>query len=152
MKYFNLLTIIILLNSCSMIKTLPDISNSLSGFSEMIIPSYKEDLNQGSVIRVDKFSLIKPGMTSNEVIGLIGSPSIVDGFHSNQWEYIHYSILKDKTKIFFRITLLFENDKLAEIKKENFDNVAIVEKNNPDFSSIRKEEVSPKAKSWFNFW
>ncbi len=76
---------------------------------------YKEDLEQGSILeraQVDKLTL---KMRKSDVMALLGSPSIIDPFHLNQWDYINHSILFNKDDITYRLTLIFKGDLLDKI-------------------------------------
>jgi outer membrane protein assembly factor BamE (lipoprotein component of BamABCDE complex) len=46
---------------------------------------------------------------------LIGSPSIIDPFHSNQWDYINHTTRHERSDIHYRLALKFTQDKLATI-------------------------------------
>jgi len=146
------------LSSCTLIPDsikLPDFSESISQFSETIAPYiYKTDLKQGSVIRVDKFDLLKTGMTQEEVLKTIGSPSINDKFHKNQWEYIHHSFLKNDEILSLRITLYFEKEILSRIDLKNAEDLSRIEKNNINFENISPEDNQdePPKDDWYKFW
>ena len=61
--------------------------------------------------------LLEIGMTKNQVMDLIGSPSIIDPFHQYQWDYINHSSIEGETKIQYRLRLIFDGNILAEIDK-----------------------------------
>ncbi|MCS5586311.1 MAG: outer membrane protein assembly factor BamE [Gammaproteobacteria bacterium] len=73
------------------------------------------DVNQGSIL--DRFSInqLKVGMSKTQVQDLIGSPSVTDPFHNNQWDYINHSTLYEKDSISYRLTLIFDKNKLKDI-------------------------------------
>ena len=90
----------------SMSEFIPDIS----------LPTlFRSDINQGSVL--DRFSInqLKVGMSKAEVQDLIGSPSVADPFHNNQWDYINHSTLYKKDNINYRLTLIFDKNTLKNI-------------------------------------
>jgi len=143
------------LQSCYSLPKFPGFSESLSNLSEAITPEvYKRSTIQGSVIRKEKFDLIKVGMTKKEITSIIGSPSINDPFHSNQWNYFHHSKLSDNSILNFRITLLFDNQKLQRIVTKNIENISKVEEYNLDLEllSERKETLDNKKNLWYKFW
>ena len=146
------------LYSCSIYPTfneIPSLSENLSSLSEAFSPGgYKKDVIQGSVLREEKFNSVKLGMTKKEIVSIIGSPSISDPFHANQWEYIHYSVLKDDQVLSYRITLFFDENVLKDIKKQNSDKINLVEEKNFNFSPEmnNKDEKISEADPWFKFW
>lgn len=78
---------------------------------------YKADIKQGSVLKPAQVAKLKLGMSKTAVQDLIGSPSIIDPFHPNQWDYINHSTLHKKDDIHTRLTLIFQKNQLIEIKK-----------------------------------
>ena len=98
----------------SMSKLIPDIS----------LPTlFRSDINQGSIL--DRFSInqLKVGMTKTEVQDLIGSPSVADPFHNNQWDYINHSTLYKKDNINYRLTLIFDKNTLKNINTSKLESL-----------------------------
>jgi len=154
-KYFTIASLVIFLNACSYLPEIPDISSSISSFSEILTPAiYKKDIKQGSVIRKDKFNLLKLGMNQQEIIEIIGSPSIADPFHNQEWEYIHFSTLSNDEIMNYRLTLIFDKGLLAKINIINKENISIVEDYNIDLSTIKKTDTKrdDNIKPWYSFW
>ncbi|MDC0390371.1 outer membrane protein assembly factor BamE [Candidatus Thioglobus sp.] len=93
--------------------TLPDMPNLLPVMS---LPTlYKDDVQQGSVLTRFKINQLRVGMSKAQVQDLIGSPSIIDPFHSNQWDYINHTTRHERSDIHYRLALKFTQDKLATI-------------------------------------
>ena len=93
---------------------------SLPGWAKPKLPSievYKPTIMQGSVLEMSDVNLLQIGMTKNQVMDLIGSPSIIDPFHQYQWDYINHSSIEGETKIQYRLRLIFDGNILAEIDK-----------------------------------
>ncbi|MDC0407622.1 outer membrane protein assembly factor BamE [Candidatus Thioglobus sp.] len=92
---------------------LPDMPNLLP---DMSLPTlYKDDVQQGSVLTRFKINQLRVGMSKAQVQDLIGSPSIIDPFHSNQWDYINHTTRHERSDIHYRLALKFTQDKLATI-------------------------------------
>lgn len=72
---------------------------------------YRIPVQQGVVIEQDAISQLKPGMDKDQVRFIMGSPVIVDPFHSNRWDYL-YTLQSgsDKVREQRRITLHFNED------------------------------------------
>ena len=97
---------------------------SLPSWAKPKLPSievYKPTIMQGSVLEMSDVDLLQIGMTKELVINLIGSPSIIDPFHLYQWDYIHHSSIEGKTKIQYRLRLIFDGNTLVEIDKSGLE-------------------------------
>ena len=74
---------------------------------------YKIDIQQGNYVTQDVAAKLKTGMTKSEVRLLLGTPLLVDPFHSNRWDY-YFSNMKGRTpEKSTRLTVFFENDKVV---------------------------------------
>jgi len=116
----NKLTLVVLsfslpfLSACTpSMPTLPDMPNLLP---DMSLPTlYKDDVQQGSVLTRFKINQLRVGMSKAQVQDLIGSPSIIDPFHSNQWDYINHTTRHEQDDVHYRLALKFTQEKLATI-------------------------------------
>ncbi|WP_024890382.1 outer membrane protein assembly factor BamE [Luteimonas huabeiensis] len=82
---------------------------------------YKQPIYQGSLVAPDAVEQLQPGMTKQQVLGLLGSPSIADPFHQQRWDYTatQRNDRLGRTEI-KNFTLWFENDALARWEGEYF--------------------------------
>ena len=97
---------------------------SLPSWAKPKLPSievYKPTIMQGSVLEMSDVDLLQIGMTKEIVMNLIGSPSIIDPFHQYQWDYINHSSIEGKTKIQYRLRLIFDGNILVEIDKSGLE-------------------------------
>jgi outer membrane protein assembly factor BamE len=97
---------------------------SLPSWAKPKLPSievYKPTIMQGSVLEMSDVDLLQIGMTKEMVMNLIGSPSIIDPFHQYQWDYINHSSIEGKTKIQYRLRLIFDGNTLVEIDKSGLE-------------------------------
>ena len=97
---------------------------SLPSWAKPKLPSievYKPSIMQGSVLEMSDVDLLQIGMTKEIVMNLIGSPSIIDPFHQYQWDYINHSSIEGKTKIQYRLRLIFDGNTLVEIDKSGLE-------------------------------
>ena len=76
---------------------------------------YRIDIQQGSIIDSEMLSRLKPGMDKNQVHFIMGTPPLVDPFHTNRWEYIYTFSIGGRQREQRHITLHFKDDKLAYI-------------------------------------
>lgn len=72
---------------------------------------YRIPIQQGTVIEQSQVNQLKPGMAKDQVEFIMGSPVVVDPFHSNRWEYL-YTFKKgsDRVREQRHITLHFNDD------------------------------------------
>ena len=92
-------------------------SNSVSLPDLPDFPVPKVDVQQGNVVDQAKVNKLRPGMDRNQVNFIMGTPSIVDTFHNNRWDYI-YTMYEGNDKEWQqkRISLFFKDDKLSRIE------------------------------------
>ena len=157
MKKLLLIISFSVISSCSFKDSIqiPDLSESISIVAQSISPKvYKTDINQGSVLRTENFEQVREGMTKAQVLKLIGSPSVIDIFHENQWDYIHNSTLANAEVLFFRVSLKFAEDKITEISIINPENIKIVEERNLLDSPIPNSQITNyiDENPWYKFW
>lgn len=74
---------------------------------------YKPDIQQGNLLIGKNVDALKPGLTKQQVLALLGSPSVVSPFDQNRWNYVatiqrRGSAIKERT-----LTLYFDNDTLV---------------------------------------
>ena len=97
-KKFNsvvLMTLILLSSGCS--------------FPEM----YRVVISQGNLVDQDMIDKLEIGMTESQVKFVMGSPLISDTFYPNRWDYFTSVTQGTKTYTEQKITLYFEDSKLA---------------------------------------
>jgi len=127
MKQLTFFTLVfVLLSGCSTSTTkipeLPKIKMpSWLVFSMPEIELYKPTITEGSDLDIESVKKIKIGMTKDTVINLIGTPSINDPFHQDQWDYIHHSSIGGERIAHYRLTLIFSGNFLAEIDSSGLD-------------------------------
>ncbi len=96
---------------------------------------YKIPIEQGSKLDSENLQQLEPGLSKEQVKFLLGTPSIVDAFHENRWDYIYYD--RDGANISRpqRITVIFKNEKVAEI----YDQHKLVKKIGANLASEYKD-------------
>ncbi|HTP95688.1 MAG TPA: outer membrane protein assembly factor BamE [Burkholderiales bacterium] len=92
------------LAGCSGVPSLPGLS------------AYKIDVQQGNVVTQDMVAKLKPGMTKAQVRFALGTPMIVDAFHSDRWDYVYRLEKGGKLLEHRKITAVFDDDKLTRIE------------------------------------
>ncbi len=147
MKKITLLICVLpLLSACSpSVPGLPDVSKIITDLTKPVL--YKNDVNQGSLLDRFKINQLKAGMSKAQVKSLIGSPSIIDPFHDNQWDYINHSTLHNKDDIHYRLTLTFKGSALVDINQTGIASLpALTDKEKVlEVQRIAKEKADSEA-------
>lgn len=76
---------------------------------------YRIDIQQGSIIDKEMLARLKPGMDKDQVQFIMGTPPLVDPFHTDRWEYIYTFSKGGKQRKQRHVTLHFEDGKLAYV-------------------------------------
>ncbi len=76
---------------------------------------YRIDIQQGAIIDGDMLARLKPGMDKNQVQFIMGTPPLVDPFHTNRWDYVYTFSKGGHQRKQRHVTLHFEDDKLSHI-------------------------------------
>jgi outer membrane protein assembly factor BamE len=124
LTFFTLLFVLLSGCSDSSTKTPESPKIKMPSWLDFSIPEvelYKPTINQGSDLEIEAVNKIKIGMTKDAVINLIGTPSITDPFHQDQWDYIHHSSIDGEKLSHYRLTLVFSGNYLTEIDTSGLD-------------------------------
>lgn len=90
------------------------LQSSKDNFLGVITP-YKVEIVQGNVVTKEQLERLQLGMNRPQVRDLMGSPLLVDPFHTNRWDYV-FTIRRQGAEPQQRtIVLNFEGDALAKI-------------------------------------
>ncbi|WP_024869910.1 outer membrane protein assembly factor BamE [Pseudoxanthomonas suwonensis] len=82
---------------------------------------YKQPIYQGNLMEKEAVDQLRPGLSKQQVAGLLGTPSIQDPFHAQRWDYAatertnRRGTVEGKT-----FTLYFENDTLVRWEGDYF--------------------------------
>ncbi len=80
------------------------------------ISPYKIDIQQGNYVTQDMVAKLKAGMSRSQVRFALGTPLIVDPFHSDRWDYVYVQQKGGRVLEQRRIIVLFKDDKLVRIE------------------------------------
>ena len=86
------------------------------GSTVPVVKPFKMDIQQGNVVTSKMLLQLKPGMTKSQVKFVMGTPLIVDSFHSNRWDYFYQMRQAGKIKEQRRVILDFENELLSRVR------------------------------------
>ena len=77
---------------------------------------YRVDIQQGNVIDQAMINRLESGMSKAKVRFIMGTPLLVDPFHSDRWDYIYSLEPGDGERVQRRISIFFNNDKLTHLE------------------------------------
>lgn len=122
------------------------------------VQPYRIDVRQGNYVDQAMVSQLRKGMTQDQVRFVLGTPLLVDVFHSNRWDYIYR---------FKRGTGSLESRKLSvyfvDGKLESVDGDVVAgappeaETSAPparviDLTNPAAEKPQEESRSWWRFW
>ncbi|MDC0089172.1 LPS assembly protein LptD [Gammaproteobacteria bacterium] len=93
---------------------------------------YKMPIKQGTLIKNESLQQLVPGLSKKQVEFLLGTPTIIDTFHTERWDYIYYERIKGVFSQPKRITVIFRNEKVAEI----YDQYKIIKKMGTNITNL----------------
>lgn len=111
-KKFTLL-VLLLITGCSSVPSVPSVL-------------YRIDVQQGNVITQEMVDKLKPGMTRSQVRFVLGTALIDDVFHKDRWDYVYRLVQHGNLVDEYKLTVFFEDDKLARTKGDFSDSFASV--------------------------
>ena len=77
---------------------------------------YRIDIQQGNVIEQEMLDKLRPGMVKDQVHFIMGTPTIVDPFRVDRWEYIYTFSRGGDRRLQRHITIFFKENKLAYLE------------------------------------
>lgn len=80
------------------------------------ITPYKMDIQQGNAVTPKMMMQLRPGMSKSQVRFIMGTPLLVDSFHTDRWDYFYQMRKEGKIIEQRRVTLEFEGDALKRVR------------------------------------
>lgn len=123
-----------------------------------VIKPFKMDIQQGNVVTSKMLLQLKPGMTKSQVKFIMGTPLIVDSFHTNRWDYFYQMRQEGKIKEQRRVILEFDKDLLTRVRGDVVPEGTAGAAAGDDSSATKTITIESKAKeetSWtdkLKFW
>lgn len=82
---------------------------------------YKQPIYQGNLIEKTAVDQLQAGMSKQDVMGLLGTPSITDPFNENRWDYTATQRINRRgTTEVKNFTVYFENGAVSKWDGEYF--------------------------------
>ncbi|HEZ1761552.1 TPA: outer membrane protein assembly factor BamE [Neisseria meningitidis] len=89
-----------------------------------LFPSYKLKIIQGNELEPRAVAALRPGMTKDQVLLLLGSPILRDAFHTDRWNYTFNTSRNGIIKERSNLTVYFENGVLVRTEGDVLQNAA----------------------------
>ena len=90
---------------------------ALAGCNYMpqVVTPYRMEIQQGNFITQQMVSQLKPGMTRDQVRFVLGTPLLVDPFHSDRWDYVFSRSSENRREFEQRhVTVFFDKSGVLE--------------------------------------
>lgn len=83
--------------------------------------TYRQPIYQGSLLQSSAVEQLQAGMSRQQVLGLLGTPSVADPFHHQRWDYVASERTGRRGNVETKnLTLWFEGDTLARWEGDYF--------------------------------
>jgi outer membrane protein assembly factor BamE len=76
---------------------------------------YKQNIQQGNAIEQEDLDELYEGMNKRQVLFVLGTPSVMDPFDQDRWDYVQTFSRRGNDMVKRTVTLEFENDLLTDI-------------------------------------
>ena len=83
------------------------------------ITPYKVDVIQGNFVSREQVEQLQPGMTREQVKGLLGTPLVTSLFHADRWDYVFTLKRQGVEPRSFKYTVFFNGDQLERFSGDS---------------------------------
>lgn len=80
--------------------------------------TYKMEIQQGNYITREELAMVQPGMSADQVQGVLGTPLMQDDFHKDRWDYVFYLKSPGGEVQRSSVTVFFQNGVVRDIRNE----------------------------------
>ena len=84
-----------------------------------LLTPHKIEIRQGNMVTPEMREKLQVGMSRLQVRSVLGTPLVNDPFHAGRWDYVYRFEQSGKVVEQQRLTLYFDNDRLARIDESN---------------------------------
>jgi len=106
---------------------------------------YKMNIQQGNYLVPDSVSQLKEGMTRSQVRFLLGTPMVPVAFDDSRWDYYYYfNSRKLKEPLKRRLTVYFEDEKVARYENQGVPTQADLDQLERDLRRAQAENKTKK--------
>lgn len=83
------------------------------------LSTYRPVVLQGNVVTHEQAQALRPGMTREEVLAVLGTPLLQSVFHHDRWDYVFTMQRDGQPAQERRFTVYFANDKLQRVQGDD---------------------------------
>jgi len=78
---------------------------------------YRMPIQQGNFLDPNQVAQLETGMTRSQVMFLLGTPMVPNGFNTDRWDYYYYIKAGNRGEVTFakRLTVYFKDDKVERV-------------------------------------
>ena len=111
---------------------------------------YRMSIQQGNYLVTESVSQLKEGMTRSQVRFLLGTPMVPDAFDKDRWDYYYFfNSRHHKEPLKRRLTVFFEDEKVARYENQGVPTQADVEQTERD---LKRAIAANKQQRKQGFW
>ena len=108
---------------------------------------YKQNIQQGNAIEQEDLDELYEGMNKRQVLFVLGTPSVMDSFNQDRWDYVQTFSRRGSNMVMRTVTLKFENDLLTEIIGRDDPFGAIIDETPGDSNEVATFTKKPAGAS-----
>ena len=109
---------------------------------------YSPEVQQGNIVNQEMIDKLKPGMTRAQVRFVLGTPLVVDPFHSDRWDYVYfYKPSHNGAPETRRLTVIFDGDALARMEGDVVADAPAAAKAEPPADQAQQAPYEPERSS-----
>ncbi len=83
---------------------------------------YRIDIQQGNILAQKDIDKLRPDLTKNQVVFVLGSPVVDNAFSDKQWIYLYsYKNSRNDSLSTKRLVLNFDGDKLISAESSDYE-------------------------------
>lgn len=101
--------------ACAVLASCSSSSGSAINPVNWITP-YKIDVIQGNFVSREQVELLKPGLSREQVKGLLGTPLLASLFHADRWDYVFTLKRQGVEPQSYKYTVFFKDDQLVRFE------------------------------------
>ena len=147
-----------LLASCSIGKNQAGSINTSSLNPVRWLTPYKVDVIQGNFVSREQVAQLRPGLTRDQVKGVLGTPLVASMFHADRWDYVFTLQRQGVENQSYKYTVFFTGDQLVKFEgdtmpsendfiekldsKRKFGKVPVLEATEEQLKAAEKSPVS----------
>lgn len=90
--------------------------NSASERLASAVTPYKVQVVQGNFVSREQVEALKPGMGSQQVRDILGTPLLASAFHADRWEYVFTLRRNGVQEQSYRLTVHFKDERVERLE------------------------------------